>query len=351
MHPQTQIDPVVSFRNSQGEAVRGTIVNLQRTALVMEIYNPWSIVQVSEVLSELTVRMGTRTAYAGRAVVISMVNTGLTAMVSVTLIEQWCELSGDALAPESVSAKARAFVRDWSERFCIRRDYQLLVNEARAYLADVSRWVEQVDMSNDLPKEDGRLRADFFEELATPLMERTRHYFSELEGESSLVEEEHQSAHRAFAQAALHPLVLRAPWVFRTFTKPLGYAGDYRMVHQMVEDPRQGPSTYFQVVNSAFLNGAAVRAHRNRIDLLVAFLVRQADAARQAGRPFRIMNVGCGPAIEIQQFIQTYPEPEWLSFQLIDFSMETLDWTRERLAGLSAAAGKKTRIDYTHDSV
>ena len=351
MQPQTQIDPVVSFRNSQGEAVRGTIVNLQRTALVMEIYNPYSIVQVSEVLLELTVRIGTRTAYAGRAVVISMVNTGLTAMVSVTLIEQWCELSGDTLAPESVSARAHAFVRDWRERFCIRRDYQLLVNEARAYLADVSRWVEQVDMSNDLPKEDGRLRADFFEELATPLMERTRHYFTELEGESSLIEEEHQSAHRAFAQAALHPLVLRAPWVFRTFTKPLGYAGDYRMVHQMVEDPRQGPSTYFQVVNSAFLNGAAVRAHRNRIELLVAFLVRQADAARKAGRPFRILNVGCGPAIEIQHFIQSYPEPEWLSFQLVDFSMETLDWTRERLAGLAAAAGKKTRIDYTHDSV
>jgi extracellular factor (EF) 3-hydroxypalmitic acid methyl ester biosynthesis protein len=351
VHSQTQIDPVVSFRNSQGEAVRGTIINLQRTALVMEIYNPYSIVQVSEVLTEFTVRMGARTAYAGRAVVISMVNTGLTAVVSVTLVEQWCELSGEQLAPESVSDKARDFVRGWSERFRIRRDYQLLVNEARAYLADVSRWVEQVDMSDSLPKEDGRLRADFFEELATPLMERTRHYFTELEGESSLVEEEHQPAHRAFAQAALHPLVLRAPWVFRTFTKPLGYAGDYEMVHQMVDDPRQGPSTYFQIVNSAFLNGAAVRAHRNRIELLVAFLVRMADAARQASRPYRILNVGCGPAIEIQHFLQTYPEPEWLSFQMVDFSAETLAWTRQRLSGLAAAAGKKLRIDYTHESV
>ena len=50
MYYQTQIDPVVSFRNSQGEQVRGTIINLQRKSLVMEIYNPYSIVQVSDCL-------------------------------------------------------------------------------------------------------------------------------------------------------------------------------------------------------------------------------------------------------------------------------------------------------------
>lgn len=351
MYSQTQIDPVVSFRNTQGESVRGTIVNLQRTSLVMEIYNPYSIVQVSEVLSELTVRLGTKTAYVGKAVVISMVNTGLTAVVSVTLIEEWRELSDTPLVPASVGTEAKAFVHDWGGRFKIRRDYQIVVNEARAFLSDVSRWVEQVDLSDSLPKEGGKLRSDFFYELATPLMEKTKTYFAALEGEASLVEEEQASAHRSFAQAALHPLILRAPFVFRTFTKPLGYAGDYQMVNQMLEDPRQGPSTYFQIVNTAFLQAAAATAHRNRIDILVDFLSRTADAARLAGRPFRVMNIGCGPAVEIQRFLQTYPDPELLSFELVDFSKETLGWTGEKLGALAAAAGKKVHIDYTHDSV
>ena len=93
MYSQTQIDPVVSFRNSQREQVRGTIINLQRKSLVMEVYNPYSIVQVSEVLSELSVRMGSKNAYLGKAVVVSLVNTGLTAVVSVALIDEWRELS------------------------------------------------------------------------------------------------------------------------------------------------------------------------------------------------------------------------------------------------------------------
>src|SRR5437868_8398510 len=265
VYSQTQIDPVVSFRNSQGEQVRGTIINLQRKSLVMEVYNPYSIVQVSEVLSELSVRLGSSNAYSGKAVVISMVNTGLTAIVSVTLIDEWRELSGGALVPAAVGEEARAFVQDWADRYHIRRDYQIVVNQIRAFLAEVSRWVEQVDLADSMPKEAERLRPDFFFELASPLMQKTKTYFDDFEGEARLVEEELAPAHRAFAQSALHPLLLRAPFVFRTFTKPLGYAGDYQMVNQMLDDPRQGPSTYFQIVNTSFLQTAVARAHRNRI--------------------------------------------------------------------------------------
>jgi len=351
LYSQSRIDPLVSFRNAEGEAVRGTIINLQRKSLVMEIYNPYSILQVSEVLADVTVRYGSSIAYQGKAVVISLVNTGLTAIASVTLIDEWHELNDIVLAPGAVRAEAQAFVQDWTQRFQIRRDYQIVVNETRAYLADASRWIEQVDLSNALPKADGKLRSDVFYELSVPLMEKMKFYFDALNVEASLIEEEAAPTHRSFVQSALHPLLLRAPFVFRAFTKPLGYAGDYRMVNQILDDPRQGPSTYFQMVNTAFLQTAVVVAHRNRIDILVNFLRRMADAAMQAGRPFRILNVGCGPAMEIQRFIQSYSNPEFLSFELVDFSAETLDWTRDKLTSIIEQIGKPVTINYVHDSV
>ncbi len=342
---------MVSFRNAEGEAVRGTIINLQRKSLVMEVYNPYSIVQVSEVLGGLTVRFGSKIAYLGKAVVISLVNTGLTAIVSVTLIDEWRELNDVVVVPGAVGAEALAFVQDWTKRFQIRPDYQILVNEMRAYLSDVSRWIEQVDLSESLPKMDGRLRTDVFNELVVPLMQKMEFYLDALNSEAYLIDDEFASAHRSFAQTALHPLLLRAPFVFRTYTKPLGYAGDYQMVNQMLDDPRQGPSTYFQMVNTAFLQNALAIAHRNRIDILVDFLKRMADAARHAGKTFRILNVGCGPAIEIQRFLQSYPHPEVLSFELVDFSEETLAWTRGKLSSIIAQIGKPVAINYVHDSV
>lgn len=351
MYSQTQIDPVVSFRNSQGEQVRGTIINLQRKALVMEIYNPYSIVQVSEVLSELSVRMGSKNAYLGKAVVMSLVNTGLTAVVSLTLIDEWRELSELPNEPKSVGREAELFINDWDARFNIRRDYQIVVNEMRAFLSEVSRWVEQVDLTENLPKTDGRLREDVFYELATPIMLKVKTYLDRLEGEAEQVDAEIAPVHRTYAQSALHPLLLRAPFVYRTFTKPLGYAGDYEMVNQILNDPQQGPTTYFQIVNTAFLKAAVATAHRNRIDLLVDFLSRQADAARAAGRPFRILNVGCGPAFEIQRFVREYPQPELLSFQLVDFSEETLAYTKSSIEGSAASAGHKVSVEMVHQSV
>jgi extracellular factor (EF) 3-hydroxypalmitic acid methyl ester biosynthesis protein len=351
MYSHTQIDPMVGFRNSQGEMVRATALNLQRKSLVMEVYNPYSIVQLSEILHDLTVRLRGKKAYVGKAVVISIMNTGLTAIVSVTLIDEWCELAEMVVVPGAVGEEAQAFVQNWEARFQIRRDYQLVVNEFRAFLSDVSHWVEQVDLSQSLPKEEGRLRNDVFFELAGPLITKIHAYFLALNHEASLVDPEQTSIHSAFAQAALHPLTLRAPFVFRTYTKPLGYAGDYQMVNQILDDPRQGPSTYFEIMNTAFLQASAAAAHRNRIDILVGFLVRLAESARQAGRPFRVLNVGCGPAAEVQRFLQSYPDPELLSFELIDFSEETLAWTRERINSICGGLAKTVSIQYLRESV
>lgn len=352
MYPQTQIDPVVSFLNAQGDAARGTIVKLGRRTLVMEVYNPHSIVQVSEVMTELTLRRGAANAYVGKAVVISLVNTGLTAVVSLRLIDEWRELSMVEWAPGAVRKAALDFVRDWDERDRIRDAYQIAINETRAYLTDMARWVEQADLSDALPKDpDGRLRADVFAELSEPFIVRLRGYLDDINAEAALVEENQAVAHRAFAQHALHPLLLRAPFVFRTYTKPLGYAGDYQMVNQLLDDPRQGPGTYFQIVNAAFLATPVARAHRGRIDMLVEFLSDQADAARAAGRPFRVLNLGCGPAVEVQRFLQEYPEPHWLEFELVDFSESTLDWTRGRLDACNAALPRPATFQYVNDSV
>lgn len=345
------IDAVITFRNSQGEVVRGVLTNHQRRSLVMEIYNPYSIVQVSEVLSELTVRAGDRPVYRGKAVVVSLLNTGLMAVVSVTLIDEWDELAVMGHDPASFAQQARAFVDEWNQRFMIGQSYQVAVSELRAYLSDVSRWVDQADMAATLPKDnDGRLRKDVFFEIAEPLMLRARSYFDRLEDVSREVAEPLQPAHRTFAQTAIHPLILRAPFVYRTFAKPLGYAGDYQMVNQMLQDPRDGASTYFQIINALFLNAAVARAHRNRIDILVDTLAPLPEQA-PGDVPVRVLNVGCGPAVEIQRLIADHPSPGRLAFTLMDFSEETLAYTRSKIEEACRRRGVEVPITLVHESV
>jgi extracellular factor (EF) 3-hydroxypalmitic acid methyl ester biosynthesis protein len=346
------VDPVVTFRNSQGDAVRGTLVNLQRRALVIEIYNPYSIIQISEVLFDLTVRSGEKPIYQGKAVVTSLLNTGLMAVVSVTLTDEWSELNRSRGEVSRVGDEARHFVEEWTRGFRVRQSYQVMVSEFRTFLSDTSRWIGQVDLSDTLPHDnDQHLRNDIFEELATPFIEKGAHYIEWLEAEASSVPQEDAVMHAGFAQAMLHPLLLRAPFVHRTFTKPLGYAGDYEMVNQILSDPRQGPNTYFQVVNTFFLKCAVAEAHRNRIDILVDHLDRLAAAAPDDGPPQRVLNVACGPAAEIQRFIEQNPRAGRLAFTLIDFNAQTLEYTRSRIGEICRRSGRSVQVEFLHESV
>jgi extracellular factor (EF) 3-hydroxypalmitic acid methyl ester biosynthesis protein len=349
---QRPFDHVVTFRNSQGESARGTLTSLQRRSLVMEIYNPYSIVQVSEVLSELTIRSGDRIIYKGKAVVVSLLNTGLMAVISVALIDEWSDLNAIRGNVNQVREEAARFVADWESRFKIRQSYQVTISEFRAFLSETARWIDQADMVDSLPRmPDGRLTDEVFGAMAEPLMIKGKEFLVRLEDEASRLPAEDSLLHRAFAQTALHPLVLRAPFVYRTFAKPLGYAGDYEMVNQILGDPRQGSSTYIQLVNAMFLRAAVAVAHRNRIDILVDFLKKAVATAASKDRPVRILNVGCGPGVEIQKLIASGEDLSRLQFTLIDFSLETLNYTRQKIDEAAQQHKVKVQVEYVQESV
>jgi extracellular factor (EF) 3-hydroxypalmitic acid methyl ester biosynthesis protein len=83
----------------------------------------------------------------------------------------------------------------------------------------------------------------------------------------------------------------------------------------------------------------------------VDFLHRAAEVAEREQRQVRILNVGCGPAVEIQRFIEMHPDPGRLSFTLVDFSEETLAYTRSCMDNAARAKGKTVDIKYVHESV
>ena len=104
----------IAFRNSQGLEASGTLLHLTRKEVVFEVYNPYSIVQLSEVLSELRIIRGQRPIYEGRAVASNLVNTGIMLIVSATLVDSWIDIDLD-LDPDSVAAETRLFVEDWRD--------------------------------------------------------------------------------------------------------------------------------------------------------------------------------------------------------------------------------------------
>src|SRR5439155_16755173 len=112
------------------------------------------------------------------------------------------------------------------------------------------------------------------------------------------IESDLRPLYMTYFKRQIHPLALCSPFLYRTFKKPLGYAGDYEMVNMMLRDPFEGSSMFAKMLNRIFLNIPPVVAHRDRITYLIQLLVSEAKRAACQDRAMRVFNLGCGPAKE-----------------------------------------------------
>ena len=350
-----QINSVITFKNGQGISARGTLLTSSQKTIVFEVYNPCIIVKLSEVLDELSLAVGSDLVYRGKAVVSNLVNTGLMLVVSATLVDSWADLTDKNYTAAELELKTGGFIDDWDSSRKLEVGYLVVVGELRSFLGELSRWVERLDIENaakDVTDINVQLECEFFQALVGPVLARLDVLFAKFEAEAQKVNEEDLTIHKIFAQADLHPLMLRSPFFYRSYTKPLGYAGDYEMVNMMTrKEGREGPTTYSQIINAYYYNIGPTVAHRNRIDILFGYLSRLTDEAKAQGRQLRVLNVGCGPALEIQKFIREYETPEDCIFKLMDFNSETIDYTSGKLNKISDDLGKSINVEFIQKSV
>lgn len=347
-----QIDSLIKFTNSQGTGATGTLVQITRHSIVMEVYNPYSIVQLSEVLEGLHIRREDRIIYQGRAVVSTLVNTGLYLVVSATLVDPWKDLSGLEQDPVGIQEEALRFLED-RKTADLDVNFQLVVFKMRSFLTDLSRWLEQVDL---FAEQDGithnpELTTGLTAELKKPLLPKLLEYLQAFEIEASKIEEENIIPHKSFVRRDLHPLLLRSPFMWRTFTKPLGYAGDYEMVNMILRDPDEGPTTYSKLLNNAFLCDGPAEGHRNRVIILQEKLTELLKTAISENRKIKILNIACGPAMEIQRFLKDETIGDHIQFDLLDFNDETLAYIKANIDKVLASTKDNVNVNYIHKSV
>lgn len=345
-------ESLLTFKNSQNLASRGTIMHLSRNLVVFEVYNPYSIVQLSEVLGDLKIRRGERTIYNGRAVVSNLVNTGLMLIVSATLVDPWSDL--ESVAPgRTLRDEVTGFVSDWeSANRSIVPPYRTTVSTIRNFLEELSQWLAHGEIVSGVADRASEERArEFVEDVAAGVLPKIGELFAEFEHVASQLPDDVLPSHKMFARREIHPLVLCSPFIHRTYTKPLGYAGDYEMVNMMLRDPWEGGNTYAKIINAIIIQSDGARAHRNRIDRLVRYLDDESRRVQALGRPLRVLNVACGPAAEIQRFIRTSAFADRCQITLLDFNAETLEYTRSRIKEAVRDSGHLPTVEFVHKSI
>ncbi len=349
-------DSLVLGETSQGIEIHATLLRLTRFVAVFEIYNPALVLRTSEVLTTFKIVVRDRTIYSGRAVVCSLVNAGLMTVCEVTLNENsWLDVAFalEMIGNGKLRDEFQSFLREWQKLYKILPEYKVIVADMQTFLADLRIWLDQVELGiRSTPANDRlRLEQDVAEELAAPIIPCVDILFEKFEAIAQNLDEDLRPAHCNYMRRQLHPFVLSAPFAYRAFHKPLGYAGDYEMVNMIARNGYEGGSLFAKMVNTWFLRQPPAQAHRNRISYLAQLLVQETSRVAAAGRSARILDLACGPAQEIQAFLNDSPVSGKTHVTLLDFNQETLHYVHDTLGEIKHRNSRETLIECVKKSV
>ncbi|HLX70872.1 MAG TPA: class I SAM-dependent methyltransferase [Verrucomicrobiae bacterium] len=342
-------DTLVFGQTSQGAEIHATLVRLTRLTAVFEVYSPSVLLRTSEVLSDFKIVVRDRTLYRGRAVVRTLVNAGLTMVCEVTLTESaWMDvaLTAEMVGNGRLQSEFKDFVHEWQKLYKILPEYKVVIADMQSFLSDLRFWMDQVELSiRSAPAGDRvKLEEDAVGQLKGQIVPMISELFDQFESISLRVDEALRPAHVLLGRRQLHPLLLSSPFVYRTFAKPLGYAGDYEMVNMMFRNECEGGSLFAKMINAYALQLPPIVAHRNRISYLCDKITEEAWRASRRGQSLRVFNLGCGPAHEVQQFLGKGNVSDVAEFTLADFNDETVAHTSYGLNELRRKYGSRAKV-------
>jgi len=354
--PATVKTSQATFRTADGMESQGALMRVTRHAVFVELHSPEHAPRLSESLEKFAIVFQDAVVYSGHAVVRSLVNTGLSVTCEVTLNEaQWTDLNPVSALQQSgqLLKEFKTFLHEWQNFYKLLPEFKIIIADMHTFLSDARLWLEQaeVGMRNELATILVERQRELAGQLEPVVVPAIRNLFERFEEVACRVEADLVEPHNAFGKRLVLPLLMGSPFVHRTLTKPLGYAGDYEMVNMMFHDPFQGPSLFAKMVNLYALQLPPVVAHRNRIEYLTGKLEQEAVRMMARNRGLKVFNLGCGPAQEVQRFLAHSRLSSNAAFTLLDFNDETLAYTARLLGDLKRRHGRQTGIQTVKKAV
>jgi extracellular factor (EF) 3-hydroxypalmitic acid methyl ester biosynthesis protein len=245
------------------------------------------------------------------------------------------------------------FVQESQRLFQVAPEYKVVIADFHTFLSDVRLWLDKLELTVRSSPSGSRLDLErtIIDEISEPIVRSIDVFVDRFELIVARLDSAEHPAYRAYLRRQLHPLLLASPFAYRTFSKPLGYAGDYEVVNMMLRPPHEGSTLFAKTMNVWLLGQAPVQGHRNRINVLMRTLHEVTARARANQRTARILSLGCGPAAEVQQFIRESSLAEYAEFTLLDFNEETLQFLRGSLDEVKRSSSRGTPIQLVKKSV
>lgn len=208
----------------------------------------------------------------------------------------------------------------------IPNDFKLLVYEMREWLSSLKKKIDVIEAKAPVDNAADNL------EFKLTVAETVSDYLGKVipakyQDIPSILKGKDESviaASTQFIREQIGAMVYGAPFAYRAYSKPRGYAGDYEMMNHLYRDEMVGRSLFDQCMHKYFVDEPAGQAVKNRGYYL---LEKIKETVRNSKKDtIRILAVASGPAMEQQLFLRDSKEfhGKKIEFVCIDQDEESL---------------------------
>lgn len=318
----------ISFKTSEGIALRGTVARIRRHTAVCELFSPAVTPRLSESLADFKIVLQGREVYSGHAVVSNIVDAGTKIVCETTLdLLDWIDLDLLVAFREGhVEGEIKKFLEEWQKSYRIMDDFKIAIANMQTFFHDLRLLLDRTELRFQAQaqsyKEDAEQKV--LSQLAAAVLPLVDFLFERFEEIAKRIPDEDKSPYMNYMRQHLHPLILSAPFANSTYLKSRGYAGDFEMVNMIDRDGFEGDSLFAKILHRWFVQQPPAQAHRNRIVYMADCIEKEVQRVVRAGRSARILNFACGPAIEVQRFASQSLVANQAEFTLEDFDEQAL---------------------------
>jgi extracellular factor (EF) 3-hydroxypalmitic acid methyl ester biosynthesis protein len=341
-------DSYVAWQLEDGPRVRARILRLSRLSIAFSLLNPDAALRSSEVLAPFEVVIGSKAVYSGRALVSSLLHAGTHTVCEVHLDPPGVEpdLPVSSTSPPEAGAAYESFVARRDRVSKVDSKFQAAVLDMQMFLTDVRGWVEQLEVKLHDPNGKGaNAQLAVAAELSPKVLRDFNMRHERWDELARRIEPSERGLYQDFLRYNWHPLFLCCPFAWRAYHKPLGYAGDYEMMNMIHRFAPEGTSLYAKIMHQVLVSQWPAQSVRNRVRWIEDHLVSETARAVRAGRRARILNIGCGPAWEMQELLRKQALSSEADLTLLDFNEETVAYAKETLTAVKRQSGRRTGID------
>jgi len=317
---------------------------------VFDVFGRGEALRASEVLSAFRIAIEERVVYSGRCTVTKLINQGESTRCEALLGDTGVHV--DAL-PAATREDFEKFLSSWLMPYQMSSAFKVALADFEILLMQLRGWLQQVEIKQaSLNGGASEARThEAFETIAPKVIATIASQHERFEELFDAVPRDQRGVYSNYARIKLSPYFLCTPFGDRTYHKPLGFAGDYEMMNMIHRNQPEGNGLYCSLMHMLLVRQWPAESVRNRIAHLKGSIINETARAVRSGRRARILNLGCGPAWEIQEFMAEHALSDRADFVLLDFSEETLTHVGGRLRELTRTHGRRTGIETRQISV